>query len=47
MSIKYSLEFSPRSERIDLDHDEERDYGLLTLIAARDSPPLRRLFARH
>jgi RNA polymerase sigma-70 factor (ECF subfamily) len=47
MNIKHSLEISPRSEQIDLDHDEETDYSLLTRIAAQDGRALHKFFARH
>ena len=47
MNIKYSLEISPRSEQLGLDHDEETDYGLLTRIAAQDRRALRKFFPRH
>jgi RNA polymerase sigma factor (sigma-70 family) len=47
MNIKYSLEISPRSNKIGLDHDEETDYRLLTRIAAQDRSALRKFFSRH
>jgi RNA polymerase sigma-70 factor, ECF subfamily len=47
MNIKYSLEISPRSEQIGLDHDDETDYGLLTRIAAKDRRALRKFLPRH
>jgi RNA polymerase sigma-70 factor, ECF subfamily len=47
MNIKYSLEISPRSEQIGLDHAEETDYGLLTRIVAQDRRALREFFSRH
>jgi RNA polymerase sigma factor (sigma-70 family) len=47
MNIKYSLEISPRSEQIGLDHGEETDYRLLTRIAAQDRRALRKFFSRH